>query len=125
MNKFFGTIGFVKTEETSPGIWKAVTTEHGYCGDMFRNIERNGSDNKVNTDVALNNQISIIADIYTLDNLQFIKFVRFLGTAWTVSSVEVQYPRLILNIGEIYQEEIEEDEGENGSAEQTGTDSGF
>ena len=110
MNKFYGTIGFVKTEESSPGVWTPVTEEKGYCGDMERNINRNGSGNKVNTDVTLNNQISSIGDAYALENLQFIKFVRFLGTAWTVSSVEIQYPRLILNIGELYREEVE-DEG--------------
>lgn len=107
MNKFYGTIGFVKTEESAPGVWTPVTDERGYCGDLIRNIERYGADNKVNTDVSLNNQISIISDIYALDNLQFIKFVRFLGTAWTVTSVEVNYPRLILNLGEVYREETE------------------
>lgn len=105
MNKFYGTIGFVKTEETSPGVWEAHTEEHGYCGDLIRNIGRNGADSKVNSDFNLNNQVSIVCDPYALENFQFIKFVRFLGTAWTVSSVEVDYPRLLLNLGEIYTEE--------------------
>lgn len=110
MNKFYGTIGFVKTEESSPGIYKPVTVEKPFCGDMQRNIERNGADNKINTDFSLNNQISIVCNIYALDNLQFIKYVRFLGTAWTVSSVEVQYPRLILNLGTVYAEEDNNEE---------------
>ena len=113
MSKFYGTIGFVKTEERAPGVWAPVTEEHGYSGDLIRNIERYGSDNKINTDVTLNNQISIIGDIYALENLQFIKFVRFLGTAWTVSSVEVNYPRLIINLGEVYTEENEDEEQTN------------
>lgn len=125
MNKFFGTIGFVKTEESAPGVWKPVTVEHGYCGDIIRNIERYNSDTKINGDVSLNNQISIIGDLYALENLQFIKFVRFLGTAWTVTSVEVNYPRLVLNLGNVYIEEVEEDETENGSSEQTGNNSGL
>lgn len=107
MNKFYGTIGFVKTEETSPGVWEAHTEEHGYCGDLIRNIRRNGPDNKVNSDVDINNQVSIICDPYALENFQFIKFVRFLGAAWRVSSVEVNYPRLILSLGEMYTEEVE------------------
>lgn len=110
MNKFFGTIGFVKTEESSPGVWKPVTEERGYCGDMLRNIQRNGSDSNVNTNISINNQVSIIGDVYALENFQYIKFVRFLGTAWVVSSVEIQYPRLLLNLGEVYTEEVE-DEG--------------
>lgn len=110
MNKFYGTIGFVKTEETVPGVWKANTVERGCSGDLIRNIGRYESGSKVNSDFTLNNQISIICDPYALENLQFIKFVRFLGTAWKVTSVEVNYPRLILNLGDVYTEEVE-DEG--------------
>lgn len=105
MNKFYGTVGFTKTEETSPGIWKANTVERGYSGDLIRNIGRYSSDNKVNSDFSLNNQVSIVCDPYALENFQFIKFVRFLGTSWRVTSVEVNYPRLILNLGEVYPEE--------------------
>ena len=104
MNKFYGTVGFVKTEETEPGIWKAQTVEHGYCGDLIRNIYRNDG-SRVNTDFNINNQVSIVCDPYALENFQFIKFVRFLGSAWKVSSVEVNYPRLLLNLGDVYTEE--------------------
>lgn len=109
MNKFYGTIGFVTTEETSPGVWKAHTVERGYCGDLIRNIGRNGSGNNVNTDFSINNQVSIVCDPYALENFQFIKFVRFLGTAWIVTSVEVEYPRLSLSLGEVYKEEVEDE----------------
>jgi hypothetical protein len=110
MNKFYGTIGFEKTEETSPGVWKAQTVERGYCGDLIRNIGRYGSDNKVNSDYSINSQVSVVCDPYALENFQFIKFVRFLGSAWKVSSVEINYPRLILNLGEVYKEEVENEE---------------
>lgn len=107
MNKFYGTVGFVKTEETEPGVWKAQTVEHGYCGDLNRNIYRNDG-SRVNTDFNINNQVSIVCDPYALENFQFIKYVRFLGSAWKVSSVEVNYPRLILNLGDVYTEEVED-----------------
>lgn len=110
MNKFYGTIGFVATEETSPGVWKANTVERGYCGDLIRNIWRNDAGSKVNSDVTVNNQVSIVCDPYALENFQFIKFVRFLGTAWKVTSVEVNYPRLLLNLGEVYSEEADDEE---------------
>ena len=113
MGKFYGTIGFVKTEESSPGVWQPVTEEYGYCGDLIRNIERNDSGNKVNRDVSLNNQVSVICNRYAQENLQFIKYVRFLGTAWTVTSVEINYPRLVLNLGGVYSEEVEEDDEES------------
>lgn len=109
MNKFYGTVGFIKTEETSPGVWEAHTEEHGYCGDLIRNIFRNDPGSKVNSDVNINNQVSIVGDPYALENFQYIKFVRFLGTAWRVSSVEINYPRLVLTLGEVYVEEVEDE----------------
>ena len=36
MNKFYGTVGFVKEEETKPGVWTPVTTERNYYGDIIR-----------------------------------------------------------------------------------------
>ena len=109
MSKFYGTVGFVKTVETKPGIWEEQVEEKGYYGDLIRNIGRYNGSNKVNADFTLNNQISIVTDPYALENLQFIKFVRFLGTAWVVSSIDVEYPRLVLSLGDIYNEE-EKDE---------------
>ena len=109
MNKFYGTVGFVKTEETVPGVWKAHTVEHGYCGDLIRHVGRYDTGSKVNSDYSLNNQVSIVCDPYALENFQFIKFVRFLGAAWKVTSVEVNYPRLLLNLGEVYSEEVEDE----------------
>ena len=109
MNKFYGTIGFVKTEESTPGIWKPVTEEHGYCGDLTRSDWRNDYGGKVNSNVSMRNQVSIICDSYALENLQFIKFVRFLGTAWAVTNVTIEHPRLILELGDIYTEEVEDE----------------
>lgn len=105
MSKFYGTVGFVKTEETAPGVWEPVIEEHGYVGDLIRNINRYDSGDKVNSDVSLNNQISIILDPYALENSQYIKFVNFLGIKWRVTSIEIQYPRLLINIGEVYSTE--------------------
>ena len=103
MSKFYGTLGFVKTEETAPGIWTSSNiVRRDYKGDLQRFIERYDTGDKVNSDVSINNQISLICDPYALENLQYIKFVEFLGAAWKVTSVDIQYPRIILNLGEVY-----------------------
>lgn len=107
MSKFYGTVGFEKTEETSPGVWQAHTVERGYSGDLIRNIGRYDTSNKVNSDFSLNNQVSIVCNPYALENFQFIKFVRYLGTAWKVTSAELNYPRILLTLGGVYAEEAE------------------
>ena len=109
MNKFYGQVGFEKTEETAPGVWMPKKTVRSYSGDLIRNIHRYDTGNKVNSDFSLNNQVSIVCDPYALENFQFIKFVTFLGASWKVTSVEVEYPRLILNLGEVYTEAEDEE----------------
>ena len=104
MAKYYGKIGFVSTEETEPGIWEEVSAERSYFGDLIRNTRRLESSSKINSDLNISNQISILADPYLNGNLQRIRYVKFMGTKWKVETVDVQYPRLILSLGGVYNE---------------------
>lgn len=101
MAKFFGMIGFANTEETSPGVWGGVN-ERSYYGDIFSRGMNVMSTEQVNKDISITNRISIIADPYAYENFSAMRYVKFMNTAWSINSVDVQYPRLILNIGGIY-----------------------
>lgn len=102
MAKYHGMIGFVTFPETVPGINTEEPVEREYFGDVYRSSKRwtNGTD--VNPDLTVNNQISIVADQYARDNLFAIRYVSWMGTRWSISNVDVQYPRLILTIGDVY-----------------------
>ena len=103
MAKFYGEIGFIKLEETAPGVWLPQTTTRTYAGDLPRNISRwSTSSESTNDDLNINNQISIVADPYANENFHSMKYVIFMGTKWKINSVEVRYPRLVLNIGGVY-----------------------
>ena len=102
MAKFFGTIGFVEQAETAPGVWQDQITERKYYGDVLRNIRRTRSDNKVNDDINVSNEISIVADPFANQNFYSIRYVEFMGAKWKITNVEVQYPRLILTMGGLY-----------------------
>lgn len=102
MAKFFGTIGFAETVETRPGVWEEDIKEHGYYGDLTRNTRRLESSGGVNDNVNVANNISIVADPYAIQNFHAMRFVEFMGTRWKITNVEVQYPRLILTIGDEY-----------------------
>lgn len=101
MAKFFGMIGFANTEETSPGVWGGVV-ERPYYGDVLSRGMNAMSTEQVNKDISITNRISIIADPYAYENFSAMRYVKFMNTAWSINSVDVQYPRLILNIGGIY-----------------------
>lgn len=105
--RFYGKIGFAVTEETRPGIWEPKIVPKMYYGDVMRFNSRYAESGKVNEDVTISNVISIIADPFANQNLQNIRYINFMGANWSVSNVEVQYPRLILTIGGIYNGEDE------------------
>ena len=104
MAKFYGKIGYGNTVQSpaNSGIWKDTITEISYFGDVIRNTAKFESGSSVNNDISVGNSISIIADQYAIDHFFKIKYVSWAGVLWTVTSVEVQHPRLILSIGSVY-----------------------
>jgi hypothetical protein len=100
--RFYGRVGFGEQQESAPGVFTEVITEYLYYGDVVRDARRLSEAEKVNKDISTSNSISIIADPWANENYFAIRFVEWGGVFWTVTEVEVQYPRLILRLGEVY-----------------------
>lgn len=104
MAKFFGKIGYAVTANTSPGVWEEEITEREYFGELLRNTSRYQSSDKLNDDLNISNEISIVADPFAYQNFHTMRYVEFMGAKWKITNVEVQYPRLILTVGGLYNE---------------------
>lgn len=102
MAKFYGPIGYFVSEETAPGVWEDSITEHMYYGELIRNTRKLQSTDQLNDNINVANEISILADPFASENFHLMKYVGFMGAKWKISSIEVQYPRLILTIGGLY-----------------------
>lgn len=102
MTRWGGVIGYAETLEIEPGVWSEEFTERKYYGDLLRNSRRLQGTQQINNDITISNQISILADPYAVQHFHAIRYAELFGTKWKVSSVEVQYPRLILELGGIY-----------------------
>lgn len=102
MAKFYGSVGFAEQVETVPGVWEEQYTEHNYYGDVIRNTRRLESSGNVNDNINIANQISIVADLFATANIYAMRYIEFQGAKWKITNVEVQYPRLILTIGGLY-----------------------
>lgn len=102
MAKFSGKIGFITTMESQPGCWIPTTIERKYFGDITRNISRYQSNSHVNDDIVINNIISIVADPYANENFQYMKYIIWKGIKWKIINIEYQYPRILLNVGGVY-----------------------
>ena len=102
MAKFYGVIGYAVTKETAPGVWTEEIAEQSYYGDLTRNMRRLQDSGDLNDDINVANEISIVADPYANANFHSMRYVAFMGAKWKISKVEVQYPRLILTLGGVY-----------------------
>lgn len=103
MAKYYGNIGYIKTVKNPPGVWQEVPFERPYFGDVIRNTKRWQQQSEgVNDDILVSNSISIVADPYAFENYQYIRYCQWNGTYWKVNDIEVNYPRLILSIGGVY-----------------------
>ena len=102
MAKFSGKIGFIETVETEPGIWKPKTVERPYRGDLLRNFRTYQPSDGINDNVNISNNISIVADPYANENSQYMKYIVIKGAKWKITNIDIQYPRMILTIGGVY-----------------------
>ena len=102
MTKYYGSVGYADTVEESPGIFKEQITSRDYYGDIIRNNRRLENNGEINDSINVTNQISIVADPYALDNFWKIRYATFMGQKWRVKDVYVEFPRLILTLGGLY-----------------------
>lgn len=102
MARFHGKVGFGISVEESPGVWVDQIAEYTYFGDVVRNSRKLTEGENLNKDLSVGNAISIVANAYAREQFFAIRYVEWAGALWTVSEVEVQIPRLVLTLGEVY-----------------------
>lgn len=102
MAKFYGAIGYAEMVKGKPGVYKEKITEKMYSGELIRNTRRLQSADQLNDNINVANEISIISDPFANENFHSMRYVEFMGAKWKITNVEVQYPRLILIIGGVY-----------------------
>lgn len=104
MAKYSGDLGFILDEkEVEPGVWEQDIQERKYYGEYYRISKRNQSTNDtINGVYSIQNEISVISDAFLNNNLKFLKYIVFLGERYWISNIQVSPPRLILDLGEVY-----------------------
>ena len=102
MAKFFGKVGFIHYEEFPGSVFKEVTEEKPYYGDVIKLSNRFERSDKLTDDITLSNEISIVADAFAYENFQYLRYVNYLGANWKIISATVERPRIVLQIGGVY-----------------------
>lgn len=110
MAKFYGAIGYVfDTESTDhPSVITEEPVERFYKGDLIKNNRRLENSEELNDNISISNQISIVADPYAYSHIFAMRYVKWMGGVWKISTVDVEPPRLILAIGGVYNGKVKE-----------------
>lgn len=102
MAKYYGKVGYAETVETAPGVYTEKIVERYYRGDARRILARHEEGDKINDDINVSNEISILSDPYAEQHFHQIRYIAWAGALWKVKSVAVERPRLRLTIGGVY-----------------------
>lgn len=106
MRKVHGKIGYaIGLETTSPGVWEERIVERDYIGDLVTSRTRINQSSEINGSLTLSTTISAIVDQFGFQHCYNIRYITYDGYKWNVKSVEHEYPRVRVTIGEICHEE--------------------
>ena len=103
--KFSGKIGFwVGDKKIKGGVYKPDIVEKAYTGDVKKNIRRfQAVENQQNENLTVANQLSIISDLYMLQNYSSIRYVLWNNVKWKATSIDITaYPRITIELGGVY-----------------------
>lgn len=101
--KFYGKVGFwIEDVEVSPGVYQSDIVEKTYYGEVKQNTRRWQEADQQNDQMKVNNTITILSDLFARQNYTSIKYIIWNGAKLKVNSVVVDYPRLSLEIGGVY-----------------------
>ena len=102
MAKFYGKIGFAERATLRPSVTVPTIVERYYAGDLVKNYAKQKSQEAAVDDFTFDNDISIVADPYAMNHFSTMRYVEFMGTRWKVQGVTVEYPRLRISFGGVY-----------------------
>lgn len=105
MARFYGKIGFVLDHvDITQGVWKPVIQIRSYYGDVMKRRLTWEHGESINDNIKIGNQFSILADEYAETHMYAMKWIEWKGVKWKITSVEIERPRMILTIGDVYNE---------------------
>lgn len=102
MARFHGMIGYGIMTKGGTGIVDEEIVEREYYGDVNRHSRQNQTGEGINDEINVANEISILADDYAFEHAGEFKYVLWGKTRWKIKNFEVARPRLILQLGGVY-----------------------
>lgn len=102
MGKFTGRLGYLFQEETSPGVWEERVEEYECVGDIISANRKWEKGESFTDELNVSNRFSIVAAAFVTKNLAYMRYLKWMDVAWKITNADIQYPRIILTIGGVY-----------------------
>lgn len=104
--KYYGELGYCEYREGEYSEYIPVWTKRNYYGDVIRFGRRLDVGVSIADDVTVSDSLSIVADPYALSHFHNLRYAEWQGAKWKITNVEINYPRMILTLGGMYNEPI-------------------
>ena len=100
--RWAGKIGYSVQSEVAPGVWDDVITELDRVGDVVQTTEAFYQGESVLPQKRITTSISVVCDGVLKENYEDIRYLTYAGHRWAPSSVVLQWPRIVIYMGERY-----------------------
>lgn len=103
MARFHDKVGFlIPTSDLETGMASSEPVERPYYGRILEHTRRWSSNEHVNDDLVLSNQIAITANDYAFKHMSSIAYVHWMHGWWKVESIRVKAPEIVLTLGGVW-----------------------
>lgn len=100
--RYSGKFGFSEPTEIAPGVMDDVITERSYLGDLVQRTETLSTSNSILPEYRTTTSVSVLCDAELTESYRNLRYISNMGTNWSVASAVLEYPRLVVYVGEIY-----------------------
>lgn len=106
--KYSGNAGFRITDvEVEPDVFEPQVVVKKVRGDVVTSRyhrDQNGDKSTIDN-IRITNQISLVADQFFMKHISNLQYLEYQGVKWKVESFNIKPPRVILDLGGVYNEQ--------------------
>lgn len=106
--KYSGNAGFRITDvEVEPDVFESQVVVKKVRGDVVTSRyhhDQNGGKSTIDN-IRITNQISLVADQFFMNHISNLQYLEYQGVKWKVESFTIKPPRVILDLGGVYNEQ--------------------
>lgn len=106
--KYSGNAGFRITDvEVEPDVFEPQVVVKKVRGDVVTSRyhhDQNGDKSTIDN-IRITNQISLVADQFFMKHISNLLYLEYQGVKWKVESFAIRPPRVILDLGGVYNEQ--------------------